>query len=103
MPWTITLPSATITLDPSGELRTATGRLTRTEARRRVEAAYPTGPSLRGLRPHLALFQATVLVLMLGPVVAFAMAIASLSVFMHPAVGKWVELLSAVASALGVT
>lgn len=75
IPWTVRLPDGeAVTVQADGTVAD--------RADERVRAAYPTGLQLADLRPGLALFQGSLLTLMLGPVVLWVLAVIAVVVFL---------------------
>lgn len=78
-PWTIHLPKGDpITVAADGTLAATT----REQADLTIRAAYPTGFVLSDLAPGLALFQGSLLTLMLAPVLLWVLAVLSVFVFL---------------------
>ncbi|MBX2803442.1 MAG: hypothetical protein KTR31_37525 [Myxococcales bacterium] len=101
-PWPFDTPEGVLTFDGVGALSDAEGSVSIERADERIRRANPTLPFWKRVRPGRDLFQATVLTLMLGPLLVFVLALMSLSLFVRPAVKEWRELLQSVATALGL-
>ncbi len=91
--WQITLPVGTISVAADGTMQGPCGPVSLLEADELIERSYPSGWSWRTWRtwrPLEAAFRGTVLTLMLGPVIALLIAIASLSIFFQALAGQLV-------------
>lgn len=91
VPWSLALPGGgSLVVEPGAGLQGPSGPLSLDEAEALIDGAYPTGWSWRGAgrRAPVALFQGTVLTLMLGPLLAFLLGVSVLSIFFRALAGQ---------------
>jgi len=81
-PWTLSLPDGRVYVVDQEEIRGPSGAASVAAVQALVVAAYPTGVRLSDLRPGLALFQGSLLTLMLAPFLLWVVAVLSVVTFL---------------------
>ena len=87
--WRVPLDVGAIHIGADGTVRGPDGPLDIAEAKRKVWAATAPLPWYRRMRLGRSIFQAGVLLGLVGPLTAFLLAVLALSIFVGPAVEEW--------------